>query len=396
MSQLRQMSQFNSGSDRRLRVGVLGLGMAGGIMVPALASHPRTVLGGAADLNALLRQRFARDYGIAAEETAEALVARPDIDAVYIATPHQLHRDHVHLAARYGKHVIVEKPIALTLQHCDEMIESTERAGIVMMVGHTHSSDPAVSVLRDFTARGEFGRLAMVAMLNYTDFMYRPRRPEELDTAQGGGIIYNQIPHQIEVARFAANSEVRSVRASLWKLDGTRPTEGCCAAFVQFASGAAATMVYSGYDHFDSDEFHGWVSSSGRVKRPTHGATRRRLRELAAGGGEAAMRTDRYGYGGNLPTSVPTHQAHFGQMILTYERADVRTSPAGLTVYDDEGVREVSIDCSRTGRAALLDEFCAAVIDGKPPIHDGRFARGTLAACLAVLRSGETGAEVFL
>lgn len=389
------MNQFNSGFPR-LRVGVLGLGMAGGIMVPAIASHPRTVLCGAADLNALLRQRFERDHGITAEETAEALVSRPDVDAVYIATPHQLHRDHVHLAARYGKHVIVEKPIALTLQDCDEMIDSTSRAGIVMMVGHTHSSDPAVSVLRDFTARGEFGRLAVVTMLNYTDFMYRPRRPEELDTAQGGGIIYNQLPHQMEVARLAANSEVRSVRASLWKLDATRPTEGCCAAFVQFASGAAATMVYSGHDHFDSDEFHGWVSSSGRIKSPAHGAARRRLRQLAAGTEEAAMRTDRYGYGGDLPTSAPTHQAHFGQMILTYEHADVRTSPAGLTIYGDEGVREISIDCSRTGRAALLDEFCAAVMDGKPPIHDGRFARGTLAACLAVLRSGETGSEVFV
>lgn len=390
------MKQFNSGTGARLRVGVLGLGMAGGLMVPAIASHPRTVLCGAADLNAVLRQRFERDYGVPADDTAEALVCRPDVDAIYIATPHQLHRDHVHLAARYGKHVIVEKPIALTLQDCDEMIDSTARAGIVMMVGHTHSSDPAVGMLRDFTARGEFGRLAAVAMLNYTDFMYRPRRPEELDTKQGGGIIYNQLPHQIEVARLAANSEVRSVRASLWKLDPARPTEGCCAAFVQFASGAAATMVYSGYDHFDSDEFHGWVSSGGRMKSPAHGSARRRLRQLAAGTDEAAMRTDRYGYGGGLPTSPPTHQAHFGQMILTYERADVRTSPAGLTVYSDEGVREIAIDCSSTGRAALLEEFCAAVMDGRPPIHDGPFARGTLAACLAVLRSGETGSEVFV
>ena len=388
------MKQFKSESG--LRMGVVGLGMAGGIMVPAIASHPRTVLVGAADLTSLLRQRFKRDYGITAEETAEALIARPDIDAVYIATPHQLHHNHVHLAAKYGKHVIVEKPIALTLEDCDEMIYSTSRAGIVMMVGHTHSSDPAVSILRDFTSQEKFGRLALLTMLNYTDFMYRPRRPEELDTAQGGGIIYNQIPHQIEVARFAANSEVRSVRASLWKLDATRPTEGCCAAFVQFMSGAVATMVYSGYDHFDSDEFHDWVSASGRIKSPAHGAARSRLRNLVMGSEETSMRMNRYGYGGDLPTSAPTHQAHFGQMILTYEHADVRTSPAGLTVYSEEGVQEISIDCARTGRAALLDEFCAAVIDGKPPIHDGRFARGTLAACLAILRSGETGSEVFV
>lgn len=383
-----------AGREGRLRVGVLGLGMAGGLMVPQLAAHPRTQFAGAADPNELLRRRVASDHGLAVDDDAQALLRRTDIDAVYIATPHQFHREHVELAARHGKHVIVEKPIALTLPECDAMIAAAAEAGIVLLVGHTHGFDPAVGLLREMTVSREFGALGAIAMLNYTDFMYRPRRPEELDTSRGGGIVYNQLPHQVEVARMVAASPVRSVRAAMWRLDAARPTEGCSSAFIDFESGAAASMVYSGYDHFDSDEWHGWVSSGGRRKSPGHGTARRRLREVAAGPGEVRMRTERYGYGGDLPADAATHQGHFGELVVTYERADVRSAPDGLMVYDDDGPRSIPIDPRLTGRAALLDEFCACVLDGRPAVHDGGFARGTLAACLALLQSARTRAEV--
>jgi phthalate 4,5-cis-dihydrodiol dehydrogenase len=263
-------------------------------------------------------------------------------------------------------------------------------------VGHTHSSDPSIARLREFTTSGELGRLAMVSMLNYTDFLYRPRRPEELDTAQGGGIAYNQLPHQVEVARMVAASPVRSVRAAMWRLDAGRPTEGCSSAFMAFESGTVATMVYSGYDHFDSDELHSWISSSGRPKVPAHGSARRALRALSGPAEELRLRAERYGYGGSRGSGTPTHQPHFGQVILTYERADVRLSPKGLMVYGDDGVRELAIDPVRNGRTELLDEFCACILDGRPPVHDGAFARATLQACLAMLHSSETRREVAL
>lgn len=384
------------GRDGPLSVGVLGLGMAGGLMVPQLAAHPRTVLAGAADPNELLRRRVANDHGIEVDPDAEALLRRTDIDAVYIATPHQFHREHVELAARHRKHVIVEKPIALALPECDAMIAAAAAAGIVMLVGHTHGCDPAVARLREMTVTGQFGSLAAIAMLNYTDFMYRPRRPEELDTSRGGGIVFNQLPHQVEVARMVAASPVRSVRAALWRLDAARPTEGCSSAFIDFESGAAASMVYSGYDHFDSDEWHDWISSGGRRKSPAHGAARRRLRAVAGGVDEVRMRSERFGYGGDLPVDAPTHQGHFGELVVTYERADVRCTADGLVVYDDDGPRSIAIDPRLTGRASLLDEFCACVLDGSPAVHDGTFARGTLAACLALLRSAQARAEVLV
>src|SRR5260370_15018110 len=226
-------------------MGVIGLGMAGAAMIPAIEAHPDFILTGAADLNADLRARFGRDHACQVNASAAELIRREDIDAVYIATPHQLHREHVVLAAENGKHAVVEKPMALSLDDCDDMIAASGENGIALVVGHTHSFDPAIRTMSELIACGEIGRLSMIAMWNYTDFIYRPRRPEELDTSRGGGILFNQIPHQVDIARLLAQSEVRRVRAMADILDGRRPTEGSCMALPSFADGSAASLVYS-------------------------------------------------------------------------------------------------------------------------------------------------------
>src|SRR4029079_15933321 len=117
-----------------------------------------------------------------------ALVADPAVDVVYVATPHQFHARHAILAAEHGKHVILEKPMALTLADCDRIIAAVERAKVHLIVGHTHAFDSAVREMRGLIASGELGALGMIASWNYTIYLYRPRRPEELDTSKGGGI----------------------------------------------------------------------------------------------------------------------------------------------------------------------------------------------------------------
>ena len=131
----------------------------------------------------------------------------------------------------------------------------------------TNLFDPAVRAIRKLVASGEMGALGMINSFNYTNFLYRPRRPEELDTSKGGGILFNQVPHQIDTARLIGGGRVRSVRAQASVLDPLRPTEGSCVAFLQFEGGVAASLVYSGYDHFDSDEWHFGISERGSPAR---------------------------------------------------------------------------------------------------------------------------------
>jgi phthalate 4,5-cis-dihydrodiol dehydrogenase len=385
-------------ADGKLRVGVIGLGMAGGMMLPSLTSHPRAILAAAAEPNPELRARFAHDHQVATYEDARSLIEAADVDAVYIATPHQFHKEHAVLAAERSKHIVVEKPMALSLQDCDAMIEAAERNGVALIVGHTYSFEPPIKEISRLAADGSFGSLAMLALWNYTDFLYRPRRPEELDTARGGGILFNQVPHSVDIARLLARSEVRSVRAATAILDPRRPTEGCCMSFLEFESGAAATIVYSGYDHFDSDEMHSWVSATGRKKTPRHGHARRALSGLKSEQAEADARANRYGYGSAAIVSEgkPEHQAHFGCLVATYERADIRTTPDGFAIYSDDGVREVGLPASSNGRTNVIDELCGAALDGIAPVHDGRFARGTVQASLAIQQSARQRREVFL
>lgn len=384
-----------------LRVGVLGLGMAASVMVSAIADHPDMVVAAAADLDAGLRERFARDFPAPVFADAQSLLAFDGIDAVYIATPHQFHREHAVLAAARGLHVIVEKPMALTLADCDAMILAAETHGTALVIGHTHSFDEPVRVMRETMLSGGLGRLVMLSMWNYTDFLYRPRRPEELDSSLGGGILFNQLPHQVDIARLLAGQPVRSVRAMTGVLDRARPTEGHCMVFMEFEDGAGATLTYSGYDRFDSDELHGWVGATGRDKTPSHGRTRRTLKNLSGPDEEAQLRRQRYGYGSGaaFASGAPAHQPHFGIYVVSCENGDIRQSPDGLRVYSDEGVRDIVLaaEASRhAGRTQVLDELLAAVREGEEPPHGGRFARETLEVCLAVQRSARERREVLL
>lgn len=383
-----------------LRVGVLGLGRGSSGMIVALARHPSVQIAAAADLRPEPLEKIACDFEVATFTRAEDLCACPDVDVVYVATPHQFHAQHVIMAAEHGKHAIVEKPMALTLSDCDAMIAATEKNGVHLVVGHTAGHNPAVKQMRKIVASEELGRLGIINVAAYTDFLYRARRPEELDTARGGGIIFNQVPHQVDSVRLIGGGMVRSVRAMTGVWDPERPTEGSYAAFLDFENGAAATLVYSGYDHFASAAFRTFLDPAQRPEPVTrHGQARKHLREQTEQQEESSLvaasgyGSTRYGdVGGDL------WQQELGNMIVSCERGDVRLVADGLVVYDDDGRRTIPVDARQgvRGRRDVIDEMVAAVVRGIPPAHGGRWAKATLAVCLAILQSSRERREVMV
>jgi phthalate 4,5-cis-dihydrodiol dehydrogenase len=385
----------NRADTQPIGLGIVGLGMAGAVMVHAATDHPDFALKAAADPHPGPRAAFARDHGASRSyEDVRMLVRDPAVAVVYIATPHQFHAEHAVLAAEHGKHIVLEKPMALTLAECDTIIAAVERHKVHLIVGHTHAFDPAVRLMREIVVRGELGRLGLVHSFNYTNYLYRPRRPEELDTARGGGILFNQVPHQIDTARLLAGGIARSVRASTTVLDPSRPTEASCSALLQFDNGAAASLIYSGYDHFDSDEWHFGISERGAPKQLAHGAARR---SLAAAADETRARTETFAYGA-ASGELPPHQPHFGVTIATCAEGDMRASADGVTVYGRDGVREIRIPRgnSMPGRREVLDDMRLAIRTGRAPLHDGRWGKATLEVALAILQSAREGREVML
>jgi phthalate 4,5-cis-dihydrodiol dehydrogenase len=383
-----------------LRLGIIGLGRAFTLMLPTLSMHPLIRLVAACDPRADARARFAADFQAATYEMPEELCADPSVQAVYVASPHQFHVDHVTLAAQYGKHVLVEKPMALTVADCLSMIQAAEQSGVQLLVGHSHSYDLPYLRTRELIRTGAYGRVRMVTALNFTDFLYRPRRPEELDTNAGGGVVFSQAAHQVDVVRLLTGSRALTVRAFTGIWDQARPTEGAYSAQIAFEDGAFASLTYSGYGRFDTDEFTGWFGELGHQREPeAYGSSRALLRTVRTPEEEARLKNRRsYGPAGKdafVSGSGLSHN-HFGFVVVSCELADLRPLPAGILVYGNDDRRTEKLPSPDIPRSEVVDELYASAVLGQRPLHSGEWGLATLEICRAILESSAKGQQVVL
>jgi phthalate 4,5-cis-dihydrodiol dehydrogenase len=384
-----------------LNLGVIGLGRAFTLMLPTFVADPRIRMVSASDPRPDARERFAQEFGAKVYEDAEALCADPNVKAVYIASPHQFHLAHVKCAAKHGKHVLVEKPMALSVDDCREMIATAREGGVKLLVGHSHSFGLPYLRARAMIRSGAYGRVRMINALNFTDFLYRPRRPEELDTREGGGVVFSQAAHQVDIVRLLAGAKAASVRAFTGNWDAARNTEGAYSAQIGFEDGSFASLTYSGYAHFDTDEFMGWRGElgQGRDAEASYGRARLNSQKATTPADEIAMKNARaYGSSGRDAFRVDGELSHnhFGLIIVSCERADLRPLPNGVMVYGDKTRHLDEIPPPKVPRSEVVDELYAAARSGTEPLHSGEWGLATLEICLGILESGRSGREVAL
>jgi phthalate 4,5-cis-dihydrodiol dehydrogenase len=378
-------------ADRVLRLGVIGLSRGFDLTRPTLLADPRVQVVAAADPRPEARAAFAAEFDAPAFSEARELLERADVEVVYIATPHQTHVDLTLAAASAGKHILVEKPIALRLADGRAMTQAARAAGVRLLVGPSHGFDPPVACAARLIASGELGRPRMITATTFTDFLYRPRRSEELDTAQGGGVVFSQAAHQVDVVRRLAGAPVATVRATTGAWDPDRPTEGAYQAFLTFEGGASAVLTYSGYGRYDTDALMDWIGETGGAKDPeSYGVARRRL----SGASEAELKAARAYGATKVAAQAPNGQEHFGFVLVACERGDLRLTATGVEVYGPDARRTIDTPLGAATRHGVVDELWAAVIEGRLPIHDGAWGTENLAVCLAILRSAAEAREV--
>jgi phthalate 4,5-cis-dihydrodiol dehydrogenase len=374
-------------SGAQVAIGVAGLGAAGRAFLPAIAQHPGLALAAFAEPDQQLRGRAAAELGVTGYASVEQLLAHAGLDAVYIATPTELHPAHVELACAAGKHVLVEKPMAIELAQAEAMIAAAERAGVQLLVGHSHSYDLPIQRMRELIAGGTLGRVRMVNTWCFTDWIYRPRRPEELDTNLGGGVTYRQGSHQFDILRLLCGGMATRVHARTFDNDPARPAVGAHVAFLDFAGGAAATAVYNGYGNFSSIDLcfdigeWGLPQSDSRTPCRADGLTPEQ--ELRAKQ-ERAHRA--------IPGQAP-FQPFFGLTVVSCEGGDIRQSPHGLLVYTRDGRREIPLPADRSPRDLVMTEFYDAVTGAAPALHTGRWGLANLEICAAAIASS-AGADL--
>ena len=386
-----------------LRIGVIGLGRAFTLMLPTFQQDPRVQLIAATDPLPQACTQFEKDFHGQVTPHAEALCALPDIDLIYIASPHGLHAQHTALAAQHGKHVWVEKPMAVSLGECQTMIQACRDAGVQLMVGHSHSFNAPVLRALELIQSGRLGQVKMITALNYTDYLYRPRRPEELNTALGGGVIHSQASHQVDVVRLLGGGQVSTVQACTGQWDAARPTEGAYSALLKFESGAFANLTYNGYGHFDSDVWMDHVGEIGNAKPASesakrYGSARKRLATTNTYNQESQLKAAR-NYGGSLYQPTAQNEdayQHFGPVLVSCEKADLRLTPKGLWMYGPEHETFEALPTPAYPRKEVIDELWGALREGKSLLHSGTWARATTEVCLSLLEAAQTGQAIHL
>jgi phthalate 4,5-cis-dihydrodiol dehydrogenase len=377
-----------------VRLGIAGLGLAGSFMIRAATVHPHIRLCAAMDPLPRPREAFAREFGAPVYGDFDQLCRDASVEAIYISSPHHFHAVQAIAALQHGKHVLVEKPLALTLAECDAVVEAADRSGLQLIVGHTHAFDPNVRAMRQIIQSGELGRLGMILTFNYNDFLFRPHRDDEFDSKKGGGILFNQVAHQVEIARLLGGS-VRSVRANVGSPDPARRAPGHCTAFLEFDSGAAASITFSALDFFDSDEFHHWIAEGGADKRPNrHGMTRQAFTQRNSD----LVAHEALGFGSRVLPAEQPYLPHFGLIVASCERGDLRLAPNGLVIHGIDGTREVAVPrgAGRPGQGDALDALWRAVRHGEKCLHDARWGRTTILVILAMIESSAGRREVIL
>lgn len=377
---------------QQLRIGIAGYGTAGRSLAPAIRKHAGCQWVAVADPEAAHREELAPEPDLSVYASLQDMLGHPGLDAVYIATPTIMHVQHVLLAVQAGKHVLVEKPMAIDVAHALPMVQAAEEAGVVFVVGHSHGFDLPVLRMREIIASGRLGSVRMMHTTCYTDWMHRPRRADERDASQGGGVTYRQGAHQFDILRLLGGGLVRSLRAKTFAWSKDKPGIGAHMVFMDFEDGAAATALYNGYGGFSSAEVCDGITETGFQQMPEYQA--RRAPEASPASQDVQRAKAERAKQANW--SAAPYQPVFGQTIVSCERGDMRQSPKGLLLYENGARTEIELALDQSPRDLVLAEFYDAITGKRAALHDARWGLANLELCDAAIASSNSGTEIRL
>ncbi|MDR7423229.1 MAG: Gfo/Idh/MocA family oxidoreductase [Armatimonadota bacterium] len=241
---------------------MIGIGIiGGGRMAPG---HARAVAtqDGRAQVRGFASRAPGRAAALAAEHGGAAhldwrdLLAQPDVDAVVIASPNLEHHEIGLAALQAGKHVLLEKPMAMSLAECDALIAAARRHRRKLMVGQTQHFFAVNRAAEQLLRAGTLGRLVTVTDTWYKPFGLASRRPWFLDRAQGGGMWLMNGTHMIDRMVWLSGSPVVSIKAWIGNPLLGLQADDTCVAHLHHASGLRTTLVHAGYQHGD-ERWHG-------------------------------------------------------------------------------------------------------------------------------------------
>lgn len=337
----------------QLRLGLIGCGRVAPRHAESVTSLPGAQLVAVADLRASRAQHFATQYHAEPYTDYRGLLDRPDVDVVSICTPSGLHAQMAIDALHAGKHVIVEKPIALSLADADRMIATAAATGRKLCVVLQNRYNPPMQELRRIVDEGRLGRLLLG---NATVRWYRPQEYYEDEwhgtLAMDGGALMNQSIHHIDALQWFMGPPA-SVFAFTGTLAHRMEAEDTGVAVIRFASGALGSVEGSTITYPENIE--GSVALFGELGSAKIGGTALNRKALWKVAGELEHERE----------------------ILMRDQVDPPS------VYG-------------TSHRVVIADMLDAIREDRAPRTHGAEARKSLALVLAIYESAATGKPVVM
>lgn len=313
-----------------LSVGVIGTGGIAQSHMHAIEANDNIKLVAAMDVVEERAKAAVEKYGGKAYTNLDDFLGDPDVEGVHVCTPHKFHIDHVVAAADAGKHVMVEKPMALSVSECDQMIDASEKAGKILMVGQVMRYYPVNRKIKDMIVEGMIGKPGHLMRRRYSYFDPTKGTNAWYLNLEVGGIcvLYCFGPHEYDILPWYMDSPIIEV----------------------FARGTESTELYSG----QKDSY-------------------------------TAMLTHENGAVSVLSQSVVCHSSAHDQYIVG-SKGSMMMSGGKLLLNG----KEVTIEgTSAEGMPNQVREFAQCCLEGSKPDASGRSVRHTMAVIEATKLSAE-------
>lgn len=236
-------------SDGKIRYGIIGFGnFAERAIAPAIKASANSELVAIQKRSLQAAKQKAREYNISLPfGSVEDLASCKDVDAVFIVSANSRHCPETVAAAKAGKHVIVEKPMAVNVAEATRMIGACRKNGVKLMVGHMIRFSPLILRIKEIIRSGAIGRVTFVK----TEFIYDGRTSQRQwllnQKLAGGGPLFDIGVHCLDTLRFILEDEIVSVKSNLEPRPTKTRTESTAHVALRFSKGVLAS-IYCSYD----------------------------------------------------------------------------------------------------------------------------------------------------
>jgi predicted dehydrogenase len=326
-----------------LRWGIVGCGeVAVKKAGPSFQHTPGTRILAVTDARRERAEAFARQFSVErVYGTLEDLLADPEIDAVYLATPPAFHHPHTLAAAAAHKHVLCEKPMALNVRQCREMLEACRRTRVDLTVAYYRRFWPQTAVMKDLIAQGEIGDIVNARIQVTGNVMLEPQavRAWKLDPRMsGGGFLMDVGCHRIDLLLYLLG-EVTDVAAFTDAIQWDYAVDNSSNIVLRFRSGALAMGAFNWTVEFFTDEFE-IIGTKGKIVASPLGGTQITLRTPAG------------------VREIPTPRVEFTHAaLLAAVEAGAPDGISGEPAIKVNQVIEAAYVSSRERRAVCLQEI---------------------------------------